>query len=139
MTEVIAERGEVSGLFARLRDVIQTMPEEKQLKFLRYLGEKERRFGRKRLMMAAECESDRFLGRTYIHDISLGGVLLHASDPFDMGQRVTLRFVFPNGERLQIDGTVVREADRGVGVDFTGVTKKQERILRSFVESPEEA
>jgi Tfp pilus assembly protein PilZ len=137
MRQITAERGEVSGLAARLRDVIKAIPEEKQLNLLRYLGEKERRFGRKRLTMAAECESDRFLGRTYIHDISLGGVFLRASNPFDVGQRMTLSFLFPNGERLQIDGTVVREADRGVGVAFTDVTRKQERILRSFVEGPE--
>lgn len=137
MREITAERGEVSGLAARLRDVILATPEEKQLKLLRYLGEKERRFGRKRLMMAVECESDRFLGRTYIHDISLGGVHLYASDPFDMGQRMTLRFLFPNGERLEIDGTVVREAEKGFGVAFTDLTRGQERILRSFVESRE--
>lgn len=137
MRVITAERGKVSGLAARLHNMIRAIPEEKQLKLLRYLGEKERRFGRKRLMVAAECESDRFLGRAYIHDISLGGVLLHTSDPFDMGQRISLRFLLPSGERLQIDGTVVREVDKGVGVAFTGVTWRQERILRSFVEGPE--
>ena len=137
MGEIVAETGEPAGLAERLRHVIEAMPGEKQLEVLRYLGEKARKHQRKKLMITAECETDRYLGRAYVYDISLGGALLHASDPFDLGQRLTLRLPFETDERLDIGGTVVREAERGFGVAFIDVTWKQERRLKRFVEGLE--
>jgi hypothetical protein len=125
----------IPGLAGRLCDVILGMPQERHLKVLRYLGERQRRCERKELSMAAECESDGLLARVYVHDISTGGVSLQTSYSFDMGQRVTLRFLFRDGARLEIDGNVVRKRPKGVGIAFVRPTRDQERTLRSFIET----
>ena len=58
--------------------------------------------------------------KSYILDISIGGVFIETSEKFTIGQKVELNFAL-----------------RGFGLKFDGVPAQQGEILRSFVEQKE--
>jgi Tfp pilus assembly protein PilZ len=73
--------------------------------------------------------------KSYILDISIGGVFIETKEKFVVGQKIELNFALPNYSRpFKIAGTVSWGNPRGFGVKFDEVPVQQGEMLRSFVE-----
>ena len=73
--------------------------------------------------------------KSYILDISIGGVFIETNEKFTLGQKVELNFALPNQSKpYKLTGTISWGSPRGFGMKFDGVPAQQGQILRSFVE-----
>jgi len=71
-----------------------------------------------------------------VHDISCSGVLIETSKSFSVGSEVSLSFsIHGIQDTIKIIGEVARISSRGIGVKFKNVTKQQENIIKSIVDS----
>ena len=72
--------------------------------------------------------------RSYILDISVGGVFIEAEKNFAVGQPITLLFSIPqNDTPFTLRGRVAWSGRQGFGVKFDSVTPHQDRAIRTFV------
>lgn len=69
-------------------------------------------------------------GMTYVSDLSTHGVFVHTRHRIDLGQILDLRFTLVLDDPVIIEarGRVVRQADDGVGVEFTDL--RPDMVLR---------
>ena len=73
--------------------------------------------------------------KSYILDISIGGVFIETNENFTIGQKVELNFTLPNYSKpFKLAGTISWGSPRGFGMKFDGVPVQQGEILRAFVE-----
>ena len=73
--------------------------------------------------------------KSYILDISIGGVFIETSEKFALGQKVELNFKLPDHLKpFKLTGTISWGSSRGFGLKFDSVPAQQGEILRSFVE-----
>jgi len=73
--------------------------------------------------------------KSYILDISIGGVFIETNEKFSIGQKVEMNFALPNYSKpFKLAGTISWSSSRGFGVKFNEVPVQQGEILRSFVE-----
>jgi len=73
--------------------------------------------------------------KSYILDISIGGVFIETNEKFAIGQKVEMNFGLPNYSKpFKLVGTISWSSSRGFGVKFNQVPVQQGEILRSFVE-----
>ncbi len=71
-----------------------------------------------------------------IHDISYSGVLIETSKAFSVGSEVLLSFsIHGIQDSIKIIGEVARKSSRGIGVKFKNLTKQQEKMIKSIVDS----
>lgn len=76
--------------------------------------------------------------KSYILDISIGGVFIETKEKFTIGQKIELNFALPNQSKpFRLAGTISWSNPRGFGVKFDEVPVQQGEILRSFVEQKE--
>jgi len=76
--------------------------------------------------------------KSYILDISIGGIFIETDKTFTIGQKIGLNFTLPNHpESFKINGTIAWGSPRGFGVKFDQIPMSQEEILRSYVEQKE--
>jgi Tfp pilus assembly protein PilZ len=72
--------------------------------------------------------------RSYILDISVGGVFVETEKAFPVGQPITLLFTIPqNDSPLSLQGRVAWSGPQGFGVQFRSIRPKQDKAIRSFV------
>ncbi len=73
--------------------------------------------------------------KSYILDISIGGVFIETAETFTIGQKIGLNFALPNfAKPLKLIGTISWGSPRGFGVKFDNVPGPQGEILKSFIE-----
>jgi Tfp pilus assembly protein PilZ len=78
--------------------------------------------------------------KSYILDISIGGVFIETNEKFTIGQQIVLNFSLPNTKNpFKLTGTISWGSPRGFGVKFDEIPVQQGEILRSFVEQKEKA
>jgi hypothetical protein len=71
-----------------------------------------------------------------IHDISYSGVFIKTSKSFSVGSEVSLSFsIHGIQDPIKIIGEVARISSMGIGVKFKNLTKQQENIIKSIVDS----
>jgi Tfp pilus assembly protein PilZ len=76
--------------------------------------------------------------KSYILDISIGGVFIETDKKFTIGQKIGLNFMLPNHQKpFKINGTISWGNPRGFGVKFDEIPAPQGKILRSYVEQKE--
>lgn len=76
--------------------------------------------------------------KSYLLDISIGGVFIETNEKFTVGQNINLNFSLPNLKKpFKLTGTIAWGSPRGFGVKFEGIPSQQGEILRSFVEQKE--
>jgi Tfp pilus assembly protein PilZ len=76
--------------------------------------------------------------KSYILDISIGGVFIETTEKFTTGQKIELNFTLPNYSKpFKLTGMISWGSPRGFGVKFGEVPVQQGEILRSFVEQKE--
>jgi Tfp pilus assembly protein PilZ len=77
--------------------------------------------------------------KSYILDISIGGVFIETDKKFTIGQKIGLNFLLPNNQKpFKINGTICWGSPRGFGVKFDSIPAPQEEILRSYVAQQKE-
>jgi Tfp pilus assembly protein PilZ len=76
--------------------------------------------------------------KSYILDISIGGVFIETNQTFTIGQEIVLNFALPNYQKpFKLSGTISWGSPRGFGVKFDEIPVRQGEILKSFVEQKE--
>jgi len=71
-----------------------------------------------------------------VHDISYSGIFVETSKPISFGNELSLSFSIGDIKgSLKITGEVVRISPRGIGVKFKHLTKQQEEMIKSFVDT----
>jgi Tfp pilus assembly protein PilZ len=73
--------------------------------------------------------------KSYILDISIGGVFIETAETFTIGQKIGLNFSLPPYSKpFKLIGTITWGSPRGFGVKFDQVSAPQGEILKSFIE-----
>jgi len=73
--------------------------------------------------------------KSYILDVSVGGVFIEAKEQFPKGTDILLKFSIPNrSQPFTFGGKIARSGPRGFGVKFDPITAQKGEILRSFIE-----
>ena len=73
--------------------------------------------------------------KSYILDISIGGVFIETNETFTLGQAIVLNFALPNYQKpFKLTGKISWGSPRGFGVKFDEIPLQQGEILKSFVE-----
>ena len=76
--------------------------------------------------------------KSYILDISIGGVFIETNETFTIGQKIVLNFTLPNYQKpFKLSGKISWGSPRGFGVKFDEIPVQQGKILKSFVEKKE--
>ncbi len=76
--------------------------------------------------------------KSYILDISIGGVFVEADTRFPVDRELLLKFSLPNRPQpIPFAGKIVWSTTKGFGVKFDKVSVSQSDILKSFVEQKE--
>ncbi len=99
-----------------------------------------RRGSRKPCVIMVDFSSDELSAQEYIRDISVGGAFIKTDQPLVIGQEVALSFSVPNIDHsLDLTGKVVRCNGEGIGVKFTNLTKRQQDMIMSIIETMDES
>ena len=73
--------------------------------------------------------------KSYLLDISIGGVFIETDKRFPIGRALLLRFTLPDRQRpFTFSGNIAWSSDRGFGVRFDKISELESDILKSFVE-----
>jgi Tfp pilus assembly protein PilZ len=76
--------------------------------------------------------------KSYLLNISIGGVFVEADTQFPVGRQLLLKFSLPNRQQpITFAGQIVWRTTRGFGVKFEKVNDLKTEILKSFVEQKE--
>ena len=76
--------------------------------------------------------------KSYLLDISIGGVFIEADTRFPVGRQLLLKFSLPNcPQPITFAGQIIWSSARGFGVKFDNVSELQGDIIKSFVEQKE--
>ena len=76
--------------------------------------------------------------KSYILDISVGGVFIETNANFPIGKDLLLKFSLPNHPQpLTLSGKIAWSSPKGFGVKFDDVSVLQGDILKSFIEQKE--
>lgn len=73
--------------------------------------------------------------RSYILDISIGGVFIETSDRFPVGETVIMNFNLPeSAQPVAVPGKIAWSGPQGFGVKFEGLPPPQGSAIKRFVE-----
>ena len=76
--------------------------------------------------------------KSYILDISIGGIFIESNVRFPVGKDLLLKFSLPNHPQpFMFTGKIAWSSPKGFGVKFENVSPLQNNILKSFVEQKE--
>ncbi len=76
--------------------------------------------------------------KSYILDVSIGGVFVETNERFPVGKEVLLKFSLPNhSQPFTFAGNIAWSSNRGFGVKFDNLPSPQNSVLRSFLEQKE--
>jgi uncharacterized protein (TIGR02266 family) len=73
--------------------------------------------------------------RSYILDVSIGGVFIETNERFPVGEVITLNFALPDlTHPFALKGKIAWSGPRGFGVRFEGLHGEHSSIIKSYVE-----
>ena len=76
--------------------------------------------------------------KSYILDISIGGVFIESSAKFPVGKDVLLKFSLLNQQQpFTFSGKIAWSTSKGFGVKFENISVHQSEILKSFIAQKE--
>lgn len=76
--------------------------------------------------------------KSYLLDISIGGVFIETDTRFPVGEKLLLKFSLPNRPLpFTLTGKVAWSSNKGFGVQFDKISEPQGDSLKSFVEQQE--
>lgn len=72
--------------------------------------------------------------KSYILDVSIGGVFIETDEGFPEGKELLLKFSLPNrAQPFTFSGKIAWSSPKGFGVKFDSVTPTQGEVLKSFI------
>jgi len=72
--------------------------------------------------------------KSYILDVSIGGVFIETNEGFPEGKELLLKFSLPNrAQPYTFSGKIAWSSPKGFGVKFDNVTPIQGDVLKSFI------
>jgi Tfp pilus assembly protein PilZ len=75
--------------------------------------------------------------RSYILDISIGGVFIETKDPLKIGEAVVITFNLPDSvEPFSVRGAVAWSGPTGFGVKFDPLVPSQGKTIRQYIGIP---
>ncbi len=73
--------------------------------------------------------------KSYILDISIGGVFIETNQKLPVGKQMTLKFSLPNhSQPFSLNGKIAWSSPRGFGLKFDEMTSQQGNMLKTFVD-----
>ena len=76
--------------------------------------------------------------KSYILDVSIGGVFIETNEKYPSGKELLLKFSLPNRPQpFTFSGKIAWSSPKGFGVKFDNVTPTQGDILKSFIDQNE--
>ncbi len=142
-----------SRVSTQLFKLIAEMPEDRQLVLLEQMGEipmmempvktvsleetetSMREHVRKPCLIKANYTVQGRDFKSYILDISIGGVFIETNAKVQIGQRVVLNFSLPShAHPFMMTGTAAWSGPRGFGVRFDDITPQQKDLLKNYVD-----
>ncbi len=97
----------------------------------------KRKHPRKSCLLSVECSIKDSIFTNYICNISNEGVFIETTEPFEQGQRVSLKILAPYNlaQANHIVGEVVRVESDGIAIRFKKGSLEQEEMIRLLVEN----
>lgn len=93
---------------------------------------------RRQCLINADCRIQGSSFRSYILDISIGGVFIETEQRVPVGETVILNFNLPSfSQPFTLPGKVAWSGPQGFGVKFDEVPASHGRAIKSFVDKPE--
>lgn len=139
-----------------LFQLIVALPESEQLQLLEQFGRMEegdagertlrlegseprmREYPRKSCLINADYRVRGRDCRSYILDISIGGVFVETHERFTVGEEVILNFTLPDHRQpFSLRGRIAWSGPEGFGVKFEPLPPSQGSAIRRFVEEPQ--
>ena len=136
----------------QLFKLIVEMPEDRQLLLLEQMGEipmmempvktvsleetetSMREHSRKPCLIKANYSVQGRDFKSYILDISIGGVFIETNEKVQIGQKIVLNFSLPShAQPFSLTGIVAWSGPRGFGVRFDGMNPQQQDLLQNYV------
>ncbi len=120
-------------------EIINRMSEWEMHELLNYLekgqlGER-RQCDRKDFLRVIDYTVGDHYYRDFIQNISETGLLIKPSQPFSVGQTVSMTFMSPDNQKpFKIDGEIVHMDNDGAGVKFKIESQAQRMVLKSYIE-----
>jgi CheY-like chemotaxis protein len=97
--------------------------------------QEKRRYRRFACSLPVEFEYNEWAHKGVIQNISLSGVFIQTSDPFNVGADLVVTLYSHNLEQpCRIEGRIVRRDPAGVGVEFLNLSMKQKGVLRTIID-----
>jgi len=140
-------------LKTQLFKLIVALPEDRQLVLLEQMGDfpsaempvktvsleetgtSMRENSRKPCLINANYRVQGQSFKSYILDISIGGVFIETEDRIPVGQQLMMKFSLPNSpEPFTLSGEVAWNSPQGFGVKFDRITPQQGQLLKSYIE-----
>jgi Tfp pilus assembly protein PilZ len=125
----------LNELLEDLADYIRIASANQKRRLLTSLGElwktHRRRHPRKPYSIAVYYATQDHVFKDFVTNISAGGVLIETSQPFSVGEHITLTFADPDlGEPFKMTGQIVWSGPAGIGVEFT--TPPNQELVRAI-------
>jgi Tfp pilus assembly protein PilZ len=74
--------------------------------------------------------------RSYILDISIGGVFIETHERIPVGEKIVLNFTLPNlAQPFSMTGKIAWSGPQGFGVKFESLLPPQGKAIKSYVET----
>jgi uncharacterized protein (TIGR02266 family) len=113
----------------------ETLPFEPLVEVLSSDGSERRRYPRGNFSLETRLEGPNRLLMGSSENVSVGGVFIATSEPFQLGSLVSITLRLPNGLSVRADGVVswIRErtsgSHPGIGVEFLALAETDREIL----------
>lgn len=123
----------VSGITARLFEIINEMTDSQKKDLLIMLGD-QRQYERLPYLMQVFCETEKICFTDFILDISPGGVFLETIQELFAGQKLKMTFRFKGvDDPLVITGAVAWIGGSGAGIRFLFDNENQKEMMIDLV------
>jgi len=137
--DLIDDKLSKDDIRALIYEIINSMSEEDMHQLLKELEEGrigERRLcGRKDFLRVIDYQVGDHYYRDFIQNISETGLLIKPSQPFSVGQTVSMTFMSPDNQKpFKIDGEIVHMDNDGVGIKFKIESQVQRMVLKSYID-----
>jgi hypothetical protein len=87
---------------------------------------KHRRFD---CLVAVDYDISDWTYHCFLKDISMGGAYVESDHPIAVKQKITLAISAPHIPHCSIEGVVVRQDDKGIGIRFDTLSPQQRKII----------
>lgn len=130
---------------SQIMALVDRMPEDMQLKLLRYLESKlpthikgnltaeKRTDSRRHCLIGVDYRIDGTSYSGFILDINASGVFIESDTPFAIEQEIMLKFTLPRlAQSYHTRATIVWSGTQGFGARFEALSRRQKEQIRAF-------